>query len=300
MEETISIAWWNTGVSPAARRDRSTLGDLTLAFGLIADVIIEYDIDVFCLSEISPFNVDAIRSSFENAGFYIYDGTYTEGRIKHDMCVLVKQSKLTFIDSKSITEQSILGKIRAGQELQLMHNESGDNLYFYISHWPSRANDTNDGMPKRYELGKALRGAIERCAKDKDGKYFVLIGDYNDDPFNESITHALGASRDRDLVLDNELLFYNPFWNFMGASINFPLNNYNLSTYGTYFYKKGSLTRWHTFDQMIFSSSFLSCDKWRLLEEKVKIVNDERIKLLVTDSSTNFDHLPIISVIKRG
>lgn len=300
MEETLSIAWWNTGVSPAKKRDRSTQEELGLALSLIADIIFKYDIDIFCLGEISPLDVDLIKWNFEGHGYCIYDGTYTEGRIKHDMCVLVKDRKLAFVDSESITEQTVLGKIRAGQEIQVVHKVSGDNIFLYISHWPSRAHDTNEGMPKRYELGRALRGAIDRCIEEKAGEYFILIGDYNDDPFNESLTHALGATRDRELALSNKLFFYNPFWNFMGATIDFPLIDHELSTFGTYYYKQGALTRWHTFDQIIFSSSFLSGEKWNLLEDKVKVVNDDNIKTLITNANTNFDHLPVIAVVKRG
>ena len=163
-----------------------------------------------------------------------------------------------------------------------------------------RGNDSNEDMPKRYELGKALRGAISRCIEEKSGKYFILLGDYNDDPFNKSLTQALGATRDRDLVLKKSIFIYNPFWNLMGASVNFPSTDHSLSTYGTYYYSGGAVTRWHTFDQIIFSSSFISGGDWNLLEDEVKIINSETFKELVTSPKTNFDHLPIIAVVTRG
>jgi hypothetical protein len=50
-------------------------------------------------------------------------------------------------------------------------------------------------MPKRYELGKALREAIKRCGEEKNGKYFIMLGDYNDDPFNESLLMHLELQR---------------------------------------------------------------------------------------------------------
>ncbi|MDU7482462.1 MAG: hypothetical protein E7K90_13850 [Hafnia alvei] len=300
MDKSVSIAWWNTGLSPAVKRDRSTKDELKIAFTIIADILVNHRVDVLCLGEISPLDIESLSLRFSDVDFYIYDGTYTEGSIKHDMCVFINKNKFTYVDSKSITEQSLLGKIRAGQEIQLMHNDSGDQIFFYISHWPMRGNNTNEEMPKRYELGKALRGALSRCAEEKAGKYFICLGDYNDDPFNKSITHALGATRDRDLVLKGGVFLYNPFWNFMGASVNFPLADHKLSTYGTYYYSGGATTRWHTFDQIMFSSSFLSGGDWSLLEEKVKIINSEEIKTLVTSSKTHFDHLPVIAVIMRG
>ncbi|HHA2045139.1 TPA: endonuclease/exonuclease/phosphatase family protein [Enterobacter cloacae] len=300
MREAVSIAWWNTGISPAVKRDRSTLEELGVAFALIANIMVSHNIDILCLGEISPTDIKSLEGIFSERGFLIYDGTFTEGSIKHDMCILIKLATFTYIDSKSIVEQSLLGAVRAGQEVQLMHNNSGDHIFFYISHWPMRGNDSNEEMPKRYELGKALRGAISRCIEEKSGKYFILLGDYNDDPFNKSLTHALGATRDRDLVIKKDIFLYNPFWNFMGASVNFPSADHNLSTYGTYYYSSGVVTRWHTFDQIIFSSSFISGGDWKLLEDEVKIINDEAFKNLVTSPKTNFDHLPVIAVITRG
>lgn len=300
MSEKFSIAWWNTSLSPAAARDRASPSELAFAFTLIDEVLTTYEIDIFCLGEISPSNFIALSQLYSDKGYIVYDGTYNEGLIKHDLCILINTAKFTYYDSKSITEQSILGKIRAGQEIHLIDNVSGDDLFIYLSHWPSRSYDANDEMPKRYELGKALREAVEKCIEEKKGKFFIMIGDFNDDPFSKSLTHAFGATRDRDLVRNNNKLFYNPFWNFMGATVNFPMQDHEDSIYGTYYYKKGLLTQWHTFDQIIFSSSFICNERWHLLENEVTIVINQIIRELIMDTKSPFDHLPILAVIKRG
>ncbi|BEM96473.1 MULTISPECIES: endonuclease/exonuclease/phosphatase family protein [Serratia] len=300
MEDIVSIAWWNTGISPSSARNRMSKTELTIAFNIIADVLAENSIDIFCLGEVSPLDVERLSEILTNRNYFIYNGTYNEGKIKHDMCIIINERKLKYIDSKSITEQTILGKIRAGQEIQLVHQASTDSIFLYISHWPSRDNDSSQGMPKRYELGKTLRNAIDRCIEEKKGEYLILIGDYNDEPFDDSLASALGASRDRESVKRKDSLFYNPFWNHMGAMVKFPINGHDSCSYGTYYYKSGVINRWHTFDQMIFSSSFLRSEKWSLIENNVRIINKQSIVDLIKSRSNSFDHLPIVASIKRA
>ncbi|EFA7467615.1 TPA: endonuclease/exonuclease/phosphatase family protein [Escherichia coli] len=129
MCEAVSIAWWNTGISPAVKRDRSTPEELDVAFALITNILMSHNVDILCLGEISPSDIKVLEEIFSEKGFIIYDGTFTEGSIKHDMCILIKLATFTYIDSKSIVEQSLLGAVRAGQEVQLMHNNSGDHFF---------------------------------------------------------------------------------------------------------------------------------------------------------------------------
>ncbi|HDG1685944.1 TPA: endonuclease/exonuclease/phosphatase family protein [Kluyvera cryocrescens] len=301
MSDLVSIAWWNTGLSPAAARDRVSEEDFNLAIMMIVKIMLQYDIDIFCLGEVSPQEIKKITFCAELLGYYVYDGTYSEGRIKHDLCAIVKTSKFSLLTAKSITEQTLIGPVRAGQELQLTHMDSGDSFYLYVSHWPSRSFDNSEGMPQRQQLGRTLKQAIERCKEERKGKYFILVGDYNDEPFDYSLTHALFATRDRSIVLKNSGFFYNPFWRYLGmaASLKTDVSDDEQCTYGTYYYKSGKITRWHTFDQIMFSSSFLKGGQWMLLEEKVSIVNGDDIRDLILSNETKFDHLPVVASIKR-
>ncbi|WP_324028878.1 hypothetical protein GC087_17425 [Pantoea sp. JZ2] len=299
MDDLISVAWWNTGLSPAVNRDRASDGSFELAVLIIAKMISDYNLDIICLGEISPKEIEKLKSCFYEIGYSVYDGTYNEGRIKHDLCALIKTEKFILISTKSITEQSLLGSIRAGQELHLMHVNSQDSFFLYISHWPSRNYDNAEGMPQRNDLGKSLRQAIDRCKEEMNGEYFILVGDYNDEPFNYSLTHALYATRDIGIVLKDIGFFYNPFWRHLGAKVSYSNDENQSKTYGTYYYKSGKVTKWHTFDQIMFSSSFLKGGKWSLLEDTVRIVNDDNISNLILNGENKFDHLPVVASVKR-
>lgn len=295
-EDKISIAWWNTSVSPSSARNRSEESFL-FALTSIARMLLEYKIDIFCLGELSPQNVLALNEVFSPLGFLVYDGSFDEGKIKHDLCVLINGGKFQYVYGKSISEQTLHGLIRAGQEIKLTHLESQIDMFIYLSHWPSRSYDTVAGAPKRYELGRTLRGAVERCIDDEGGEYIILLGDYNDDPFNESITDGIGATRDKNLAIKKER-FYNPFWRFMGHVRNKVSRVGNTYISGTYYHKSGTMTKWYTFDQIIFSSSFVSNKEWSLVEDKVSIILDDDIIDVVINSNESFDHLPVFAEIE--
>lgn len=302
MSNSVSIAWWNTGLSPAAARDRASDSDYQLAVSVILKIIAEYNVDILCLGEISPQEIQKIQPIVSLFGFFIYDGTYTEGRIKHDLCAIIRVSKFGIVSNKSVIEQTPIGQVRAGQELELVHVNSGDVFFLYMSHWPSRSYDHSEGMPQRDQLGRTLKKAIEHCKEEKQGRYFILVGDYNDEPFDTSLTHALYATRDRNVVLKNSGFFYNPFWRYLGFGAKLESDDEadDRCTYGTYYYKSGKITKWHTFDQILFSSSFLKGGDWTLLEDKVKIVNSDDLRNLILSNETKFDHLPVVASIKRG
>ncbi|HBY9536116.1 Endonuclease/Exonuclease/phosphatase family [Klebsiella pneumoniae] len=296
-KDNISIAWWNTSVSPSSARDRSEESFL-FALALIAKMLLNYKIDIFCLGELSPKNILRLQEVFSPLGFIVYDGSFDEGKVKHDLCVLINGGKFQCVYGKSISEQTLLhGLIRAGQEIKVTHLESQIDMFIYLSHWPSRSYDTTDGAPKRYELGRTLRDAVNRCIDEKGGEYIILLGDYNDDPFNESITDAIGATRDKSLAIKKERL-YNPFWRLMGHVKNKVSRVGNAYISGTYYHKSGTMTKWYTFDQIMFSSSFISNKEWSLIEDKVSIILDDDIIDMVINSSENFDHLPVFAEIE--
>ncbi len=59
-----------------------------------------------------------------------------------------------------------------------------------------------------------------------------------------------------------------------------------------YFHKNGKITRWRTFDQIIFSSAFLGHTEWHLNEDLTGILDIEKdLKI--------FDHFPVYGVIEK-
>ena len=84
---------------------------------------------------------------------------------------------------------------------------------------------------------KNIKDSLQNA--DKNIKIFIM-GDMNDDPFDKSMSEALGAKREIKDVEKNGL--YNPWWNTLAKDGN-----------GTLFYN-GS---WNLFDQIIMSENLL-------------------------------------------
>lgn len=179
--------------------------------------------------------------------------------------------------------------------------DTDDLLHVFISHWPSRL-WCSEHDARRDTLGLRLRDAVESVRQGYSDLYdpqIILLGDYNDEPFARSLAEHLPASRDRTLAKSHDHYFYNPFWRLLGESLPYSNNMTSKSFAGTYFYEKGNVTRWQTFDQIMFSSSFLKEDRWYLNEAYTTIWRHPPLDDLVENPREIFDHFPVISVLQR-
>ncbi|WP_339053845.1 hypothetical protein [Arsenophonus endosymbiont of Crataerina pallida] len=167
MGENLTIAWWNTSMSPASRRDRMDEDQRKIALLIIVKLIDKYKLDILCLGEVSPNDIGLLEKILESQPYAIYNCTHTNGRIKHDLCIIYNKQKMCHIESIEITNSiPHMGFIRAGHKLHFYHSNSEQNLFIYVLHWPSHM---HFGDPsKRYELGRALHQSIEDCKKEQN------------------------------------------------------------------------------------------------------------------------------------
>lgn len=71
-------------------------------------------------------------------------------------------------------------------------------IHFYVNHWPSRYGGVKESEPKRVYVAKQLKKEIEKLQQNNPKEGFVLLGDFNDEPKNKSITKVLEATGDKD------------------------------------------------------------------------------------------------------
>ena len=166
-------------------------------------------------------------------------------------------------------------------------------FYLFVSHWKSRA-FCHKNHPDRHSLGISLRHKVDEIHKNfGDESHLILLGDYNDEPFDESLSEQLMATRDKALIFKKKKLLYNPFWHYLSYDRS------KLEYAGTYYYKDGQTTKWHTFDQIIVSSAFIVGKEWLLNEQATGIVHFPEYLQLVKERKTIFDHLPVITTIEK-
>jgi len=289
---TISIVWWNTSLAPSTK-SRATNRDLNLVCGMINLLINVLEKDFIVLGEVSDLDVDYIQSNCQLPGYEFVINTSQVGRSQFDTCIIYNVAKISILNNFNITSTKGNSVLRIAQKLDVLVELSNSIIHIFISHWPSRL-WCAENHADRHFLGIRLRDEIDNVIKKCDSNpYIVLLGDYNDEPFNKSLSEQVMATRDKNLVSKRKHLLYNPFWKHMYSSSN------DIYSCGSYFYKSGKTTQWHTFDQLMFSHAFIEAKEWRLNESSENILYVPEYLQAVTDTNEIFDHLPVGSEIER-
>jgi len=298
-QSRITFAWWNTGLTPP-RSQRSSHETTELA-AIVVHLLVEVlGIDCIALGEISSLDVqlfareceskrmmwNAADEDPEDIGFglaLLYDAEVLR--------VVWKQNKIVADGSRSykLARHYVLGV--GGMKTP---------LHLLVSHWPSRVWRDRDNLAVRDLLGIRLRDAVaEIHNKHGENAHVILTGDYNDEPFDCSLSEMLRSSRDRRLVTKRPSMFYNPFWRKLGELLPHVPGHLRRSCAGTCFDKRGQNTQWRTFDQMMFSKSFLGYSDWELDERLTQVVDFEGFGEHSESLAKTFDHRPIVCGIQK-
>ncbi|SCZ38084.1 MULTISPECIES: endonuclease/exonuclease/phosphatase family protein [unclassified Pseudomonas] len=289
----VTFAWWNTSLAPSG--DSRNCEELRQnAIEVIAYLFKVAKVDFLALGETSIEDLDSLRELeiFEELEFRY--GISKAGKSKFDICYISNPNKITILNSENITYLKGNSTLKIAQRIDVLENHSGTVFNLFASHWPSRLWCDKD-HPDRHTLGINLRLEVDKILNESPNPpHIILLGDYNDEPFDISLSHHLMATRDIDLVNKRKHLFYNPYWSQMGQD-----NGENKKRGGSYFYKSGKTTQWHTFDQIIYSHAFVSAKKWRLAQDNVHIIDVPGLAELVTSTKSKFDHIPVCGIIEK-
>jgi hypothetical protein len=292
--DSFSMAWWNTGLAPSAKT-RASDEQKAEAWVLIELMIREALIDFIVLCEVSEVEVAFFKEQNRLLGYEIISGVQSIGRSSFDTCLLYNPEKIMISEVSKL----VLGKnghdFRIAQRVDLQVKSSNALFHVFISHWPSRL-FCHENSPERNNLGMQLRVHIDNLIKECVGfpPHVILMGDYNDEPFDTTLSGHLMATRDRQLVVKRESLLFNPFWNTLGGAFA-----KDKTPCGSYFHKQGAETKWRTFDQIIFSHAFVVGKEWRVKELHDCIFSVPAYYDLVVDARSIFDHFPVIAITEK-
>jgi len=140
-----------------------------------------------------------------------------------------------------------------------------DTLNVFVNHWPSRRGGEKESEPKREAAAKTLRTYVDALRQNPKSR-IVIVGDFNDEPTNESISTVLGALpglRDKCATC-----LYDPM---------FELKKQKL---GSYFYDNG----WDMIDQVIFTENL--ADKSYFKGDLSNVVIFQQDWMMFTDEKT--------------
>ncbi len=114
-----------------------------------------------------------------------------------------------------------------------------DTLHLFVNHWPSRWGGQAATEHRRIMAANVLRSAIDSVFETNRFARIIVMGDFNDEPHNKSISEVLGAGSDFSETCLSGL--YNLFADFGRQG-------------------RGTLKfrgEWYLFDQIIVSGSLL-------------------------------------------
>lgn len=294
----LPLMWWNTSLSPVAKRDRSENAVRKAAFDLVRYFTDDLGFDLVALGEVSAADIAEVKDRC-GSEFSVFDGAGRIGRTAFDTCVLYRKNRLDLLGESEVAVLDGGSTLRVAQRLDFLLPDQQTKLHLFVSHWPSRL-WCHENHADRDRLGVWLRDSVVKVLGDDHQGHAIVLGDFNDEPFAKSMQDQLLASRDRNLVARKKHLLYNPFWRHLGAaSQHIPGQASEDSHGGSYWYPSGRTTRWHTFDQIIFSSAFVGNSAWHIDEQATRVLDVPAYTQLVTSRDSQFDHMPVVTVIEK-
>jgi len=111
---------------------------------------------------------------------------------------------------------------------------NNERLFFIVNHWPSRRQGVEESEPSRLLASDKALEVISKVKNEHQNPKIIIMGDFNDGPFNKSIKQ----------LLNSEDLF-NP-----------------MEKLKSFF--RGSLShrrQWNLFDQILFTTNFFEYQK---------------------------------------
>ncbi|MFQ2454809.1 hypothetical protein ACK316_08470 [Aeromonas caviae] len=296
----LRFGWWNAALSPSAPQAKTRANEDTykVVCGHIKVLLQEYNCDFLALCEVSSADVAHIESSIDLDNFSTIDLTDKVGRTRFDIMVIYNKRKIRVHKNISIAKSMTDQTVKAAQTVDIENIDDGKIIHMYLCHWASRLNGS--GVEKRISSAQLVYSSAEKHMAE--GGDVIIIGDFNDNPYDQSLNKVLRASRCHDAVraYPNEY-FYNPFWRSIVSEEKY-CHYTKVDTYrsGSHRFKEFQGTIWHSYDQAIVSGSFVSNKYWHLNEYETKIVMYDAMLANYGDSNHFIDHLPIICEINRA
>lgn len=295
----LRFGWWNTALSPSAPQAKTKANATTypIVCAHIRTLLQDHSCDFLALCEVSSADVNYFINNLGLNYVSILDLTDPVGRTRFDIAVIYNKNKINVRHKNSLSKPITGRTVKAAQIVTVENIDDSKVIYVYLCHWASRLN--GDGEEKRIASANMIyNSATEMMVEEKD---VIIMGDFNDNPYDQSLNKHLHASRCHDAVRKhpNEF-FYNPFWRSVISEYKYShVKNSRPYRSGSYKHNEFSGAMWHSYDQAILSGSFLTDGYWRLNEYETKVMSFNSI-LNDYDNNKNFiDHLPIICEITR-
>lgn len=196
--------------------------------------------DIIGLCEIENKDVlnDLVRSdalSKTSYGIVHYESPDKRGI---DVALLYNRDRVRLLSAKALQVRN--HDLRTRDILYFKALLKNDTFHFFVNHWPSRSAGQLETERDRFAAAGLLKQTCDSIIMQSAFSHIVIMGDFNDEPDDESIKQILGAISAFDPLSPQKI--------------------YNLSRCPSSYKIDGSLKfqgTWNLFDQIMVSGSLL-------------------------------------------
>lgn len=159
-----------------------------------------------------------------------------------DVCLLYREKSFRILGHKMLRVDISAYDDKPTRSIMMIQGIAGkhDTVYLFLNHWPSRRGGSEQSAPKREAAARVLRQAVDSLLLINPNAQMVLMGDFNDNPPDESVAKILNAQQTLDPGTKNTLYNATSIFNWKAGE-------------GSEFYR-GS---WSRFIQIILTSSLV-------------------------------------------
>jgi endonuclease/exonuclease/phosphatase family metal-dependent hydrolase len=166
-----------------------------------------------------------------------------------DVALLYKSTifNVEYSETFSVYLQSESGERDYTRDILLVRGRlNSETLNILINHWSSRREGEKETEYKRLAASNKVQSIINSIEKKDPNAKIIVMGDFNDNPNDKSIT-----------LMEEESSLYNPFktlWSRDKGSLN---HNF----------------QWNLFDQILFSTNFFDVENSSLIFKNANVFN---------------------------
>lgn len=292
---SLKIAWWNTRLSPPVPNpSQLNQTDKDLALKTILSLVDEFDVVV--LGEVSSDDLRWLENYLHSDIWHMADLTKGQTKNRFNIGAISRIERCSILSTELLTAKIGGDNFKIAAHIKFLHK---DTLIVDLLavHWSSRLTRGADSHDRTH-FGSSLRNSIDAIAREGAG-FVIALGDFNDEPFDLSMTKYLRATRDVRFVIKNPSLLYNPFWKRLSCRLGYDPDGGPSEPTGTYFHKGDDLNNWHVFDQILLPRAFLGGTAWHLEENETGVMRPEDLVLALESNISKLDHLPIYCTLSE-
>lgn len=243
---------WNT------ERYNHKIHNISKVIGLMAQELTPSGPAVLGLSEVENRQVMIDLANHPHIKDRNYQVVHYESPDRRgiDVGLIYQPRYFTYISSKSYPTR-IEGRddFVTRDQLLVTGELLGERMHFIVVHWPSRLGGERRSRPLRIAAANLARHIIDSIQTAEPGARVMIMGDFNDDPSDLSVSRHLRAHDNKVKLTDRDL--YNPFLDFYRRGL------------GTLAYRDA----WNLFDMVILTPSLLSNENNQLHLLRAEVFN---------------------------